>query len=438
MDAMKRLIAIWLLAFSLPAISQPVDVQGTRVWTSPAQTRLVVDISGPVNHRIYPLNNPDRLMVDIADAQFRGKLPRIDVADPLVLRLRGGSPDGGRSLRLVLDLKQQVRAKSFLMPPNERYGHRLIIDLVPKSGLGAIPAGNDPGARSHRGPRDVIIAIDAGHGGEDPGAIGPGGTLEKDVTLAIARRLAKLIEETAGMRALMIRDGDYYVGLRERARLAHEQRADIFLSIHADAFHDARVSGASVYTLSSHGATSEAAQWLAENENKADRIGGVASQDVDDELNRVLLELIQNGAIEHSRYAAEQMVAKLGALGPLHHGGIQQARFVVLKSPDVPSMLIETAFISNPQDEKRLRDPAHQQRIAQAIYDGVSAYFAQHPPPGTQLAASGRARQHLIHRGDTLIEIAKRYDVSVHALQAVNSLDSDRIRVGDILTIPES
>ncbi|MBK1702353.1 N-acetylmuramoyl-L-alanine amidase [Thiococcus pfennigii] len=435
---MKQLIALLLLAtLSLPALCQQVDVRGTRVWTSPDQTRLVVDVSGPVTHRVAPLQNPDRLMIDIADARLVGKLPHVDSADPLLLRLRAGSPDG-RGLRLVLDLKQQVRAKSFLMPPNERYGHRLIVDLLPKDGPRPILAGNGTGISPGAALRDLIIAIDAGHGGEDPGAIGPGGTLEKDVTLAIARRVAELVRATAGMRAVMIRDGDYYVGLRERARLAHDEQADLFLSIHADAFHDARVSGASVYTLSSHGATSEAAQWLAEHENRADRIGGIDFKDPDDDLNRVLFELAVNGAMEHSQYAAEQMLAKLGSVGPLHHPGIQQARFVVLKSPDVPSMLIETAFISNPNDEKRLCDPAHQERIARAIYEGIKAYFALHPLPGTHLAAGGAPRHHRIHRGDTLVGIARRYDVSVHSLQTVNSLDSDRIRVGDVLTIPES
>ncbi|AGA90469.1 N-acetylmuramoyl-L-alanine amidase [Thioflavicoccus mobilis 8321] len=435
---MKKLIAILLLTFSIPAICQQVDVRGTRVWTSPSQTRLVIDVSGPVTHRIVPLANPDRLMIDISDAQLTGRLPRVETADPLLMRLRSGSPDG-HSLRLVLDLKQRVRAKSFLMPPNERYGHRLIIDLLPKTSQGTILAGDGIGVfTSSRGAmRDLIIAIDAGHGGEDPGAIGPGGTYEKDVTLAIARRLATLVDQALGMRAVMIRDGDYYVGLRQRTLLAHKHHADLFLSIHADAFRDTRVSGASVYTLSSRGASSEAAQWLAEHENNADRIGGIELYESDNDLNRVLFELALNGAVEHSQYAAEQMIAKLGTIGPLHHDSVQQARFVVLNSPDVPSMLIETAFISNPHDEKRLRDPAHQQRIARSIFDGIQAYFAQHPLPGTQLASAG-TRHHLIHRGDTLIEIAKRYDVTVRSLQNVNSLTTDRIRVGDVLTIPES
>lgn len=439
---MSRVIAVFLLFFSMPATCQQVDVNGTRVWTSPSQTRLVIDVTGAVTHRITPLTDPDRLMVDIAGAQLQGRLPDIDAADPLLIRLRSGSPDG-HNLRLVLDLKQPVRAKSFLMPPNERYGYRLIIDLLAKNGDGPMLSGHAAGKEAIAGLsarsmlRNVIVAIDAGHGGEDPGAIGPSGTFEKDITLAIARRLARLVTASTGMEALMIRDGDYYVGLRQRVEMARRHQADLFVSIHADAFHDPKVTGSSVYTLSVNGASSEGARWLAERENQADRIGGIELDEVDDDLNRVLFELARNGSLEHSRYAAEQLLTKLQGLGPVHHATVQQARFVVLKAPDVPSILVETSFISNPDEETRLSDPAYQQRIAEALMEGIKAYFARHPLPGTRLAAPASERHHVIHRGDTLGEIARRYDVTISALQSANRLKSDRIHVGDILTIPE-
>lgn len=450
-DAMNRLVAIFLLLLYLPIAGARVDVEAPRVWTAPAQTRVVVDAGGPISHSIIPLTDPERLVVDIPEARLNGKLPKVDAKDPSLIRLRAGSPDG-ESLRFVFDLKQPVRVKSFLLPPNERYGHRLVIDLSPKPGQQALLAGTGTGmGRQRNGPGqtplgrggvgvpEVIIAIDAGHGGEDPGAIGPSGTLEKDVTLAIAERLAALIERAPHMRPIMIRDGDYYVGLRERVTRARQQQADLFLSIHADAYRDAQICGSSVYTLSVNGASSEAAKWLADRENNADRIGGIPLRDVDDDLNRVLFDLAQSGSLEHSRYAAEQLLTKLGRVGPLHQPDVQHARFVVLKSPDVPSVLIETAFISNPRDEERLTDSDYQQRLAQAIFEGVEGYFAMHRLPATapQIADAGAGRSHVIYPGDTLIAIARRYDVSLNSLRVANSLDSDLIRVGEILRIPE-
>ena len=377
---MSRVIAVFLLFFSMPATCQQVDVNGTRVWTSPSQTRLVIDVTGVVTHRITPLTDPDRLMIDLLAKNAEGPM--------LSGHTAGKEAIAGLSARSML--------------------------------------------------RNVIVAIDAGHGGEDPGAIGPSGTLEKDITLAIARRLARLVAASAGMEALMIRDGDYYVGLRQRVEMARRHQADLFLSIHADAFHDPKVTGSSVYTLSVNGASSEGARWLAERENQADRIGGIELDEVDDDLNRVLFELARNGSLEHSRYAAEQLLAKLQGLGPVHHATVQQARFVVLKAPDVPSILVETSFISNPDEETRLSDAVYQQRIAEALLEGIKAYFALHPLPGTRLAQPASERHHVIHHGDTLGEIARRYDVTISALQSANRLKSDRIHVGDILTIPES
>lgn len=285
-----------------------------------------------------------------------------------------------------------------------------------------------------------MVAVDAGHGGEDPGAIGPNGTYEKHVTLSIARHLAALLEDAPGMRPVLIRDGDYYVGLRRRVSLARQHGADLFVSIHADAYPDSSVRGASVYTMSFNGASSEAAEWLADRENNADRIGGIALAELDTDLNRVLFELSQNGSLEHSQYAAEQVLAKLRRIGPVHHDRVQRARFVVLKSPDVPSILVETAFISNPSEERKLRDQKHQRQIAAAVFDGIQAYFAKHPVPETETRVAGpsRQRRHIIDHGDTLTEIAKRYEVSLSSLRVANSLGGDRIRVGDVLTIPES
>ena len=285
--------------------------------------------------------------------------------------------------------------------------------------------------------RDLVIAIDAGHGGEDPGARGRKGTREKDVVLEIARRLAALIEKEPGMRPVMIRDGDYYIGLRKRIEKARSQRADLFISIHADAFRDSRARGSSVYVLSQRGASSEMARWLAARENAADLVGGVSLDDKDDLLAEVLLDLAQTATLEASVEVADNVLQEMKRLGKVHKKQVQHAGFVVLKSPDIPSLLVETAFISNPSEEQRLRNSRHQQQVAQAILAGVRNYFASNPPPGTLMAKSS-TRQHVIRRGDTLSNIAQRYGVSMNTLRSTNKLKNDNLLGGKVLTIPAS
>lgn len=442
---MYKIVAMLLLFLSLPVQAQQVEVRGARVWTAPDQTRLVVDTAATVSHKIFPLDNPDRLVIDIPDARLKGKLPAVNADEPMLSGMRSGIREGD-DLRLVLDLKQPVRAKSFVLQPNVKYGHRLVVDLVP-AGKGASGKADAKGSKPHlsinRGPkkaRDVVIAIDAGHGGEDPGAIGAKGTREKEVTLAIARKLAQLVKKEPGMRAVLIRDGDYYIRLRKRIKLARKLKADLFVSIHADAFRDRRVSGSSVYTLSHRGASSEAAKWLADKENSADLIGGIDLSENDNLLATVLLDMTQNATMEHSRVAAKKVLANLKSVGAVHNGSVQKAGFVVLKSPDIPSMLVETAFISNPTEEKRLRSAAHQTKLAKAILGGIKSYFKSYPPPGSRLASNenNSSRRHVINSGDTLLEIANQYDVSLNSLRSVNRLEDDRIRVGQVLTIPGS
>ncbi|UHD16190.1 N-acetylmuramoyl-L-alanine amidase [Thiocapsa bogorovii] len=445
----STLLFLLLLAVSAQCVfAEQASVQGTRVWTDPEKTRLVFETSSAITHRIFPLDEPDRLVIDLDDARMQSNLPKVDLGDPVLVGLRGGVR-GGSDLRIVLDLKQPVRAKSFALSPNERYGHRLIIDLTPKDGSSvrrvALPSFPNSSVRKSGAPRGegpaIIVAIDAGHGGEDPGAIGAAGTLEKDVTLAIARELAKLVDREPGLEALMIRDGDYYIGLQERIGIARERRADLFVSIHADAFTNATARGSSVYTLSFSGASSEAAKWLANRENSADLIGGVDLANNDDLLATVLMDMTQNATIEQSTQAAAMVLANLGRLGVVHRGDVQRAGFAVLKAPDVPSILVETAFISNPEEEKRLRDRGHQRQLAQAIMAGVLGYFRKYPPHGTLVDASlqggGGAREYVIGPGDTLSGIAKRHSVSISALRARNGLNDDIIRVGQVLAIPE-
>lgn len=408
------------------------EIHSARLWAAPDQTRVVFDISGPVQHSLFSLRNPDRLVVDISNAAVTQPLAGLDFSKGVVEGIRSAARNG-RDLRVVLDLRHGVRPKSFLLKPNAEYGDRLVIDLEQdQAGV------RQPVKRLQQDPaaaREIVIAIDAGHGGEDPGATGRNGTKEKEVVLAIARRLETLVQRTPGMRAVMVRDGDYYIGLRQRVAKAREQRADMFVSIHADAFRDTRARGASVFALSQRGASSEAARWLADRENAADMVGGVSLDDKDDVLASVLLDLSLTGTIEASLELGDYVLKQLKHIGRVHKSRVHQAGFVVLKSPDIPSILVETAFISNPGEERKLRDAAHQERLAQSIMRGIEGYFDRNPPPGTRLAQAA-ARRHVIARGDTLTGIAQRYDVSLTRLRSANGLTRDILRVGDVLTIP--
>jgi len=431
----------WLLLVLVSSLVEagPLQVQGVRLWAAPDNTRVVLDVSGPVEHRLFTLDGPHRLVVDLKNASIDSSLARTATRGGVVKQLRSG-PRNKTDLRLVLDLEGPVKPKSFILKPNQQYGHRLVIDLF-GSVAKAAPAPSAPRkVESQSQPsqlRDLVIAIDAGHGGEDPGARGSKGTREKDVVLDISRRLATLIEKEPGMRPVLIRDGDYYIGLRKRIEKARDQRADLFISIHADAFSDSRARGSSVYVLSQRGASSEMARWLAARENAADLVGGVSLDDKDDLLAEVLLDLAQTATLEASVEVADNVLQEMKRLGKVHKKQVQHAGFVVLKSPDIPSLLVETAFISNPSEEQRLRSGRHQQQVAQAILSGVRGYFASNPPPGTLVAKSG-ARQHVIRRGDTLSHIAQRYGVSMTTLRATNKLKNDNLLVGKVLTIPAS
>jgi N-acetylmuramoyl-L-alanine amidase len=394
----------------------PVAVEDVRLWSGPEGTRLVLDLSAPVRHEVFSIENPDRVVIDLQGARLAMRKALPD-GQGQVTRVRSG-PQSGGGLRIVLDLATRQPVKSFMVAPEGGAGHRLVVELPPVAAAAAatapqaplgqqvltagaatmsqVAAGTPPVksiAASAKG-RDLVVAIDAGHGGQDPGAIGRGGTREKDVTLAIARRLAKQIDAEEGMRALLIRDGDYFISLRGRIRKARDAGADMFISVHADSVLDRSVSGASVYVLSLRGASDEASRWLAERENAADLMGGVSLDDKNDVLASVLLDVTQKEAVSNSVEAADAVLGALRRVGHVHGSHrVRHAGFVVLKSPDIPSMLVETAFISNAGDERKLRDPAYQQRVAEAIHAGVRDFFYDKPPPGTKLAAIVAARR---------------------------------------------
>ena len=427
-----RLRYVLLLASALlgaPLQAAETTLKNVRFWNAPDHTRVVFDVSKAVEYHLFTLENPYRVVIDIKRANWeKGQRPAIKDGG-YVTGLRSAQQKESRTLRLVLDTDRSTKPKSFLLKPNEKYGHRLVVDLFQhKQG----PTKAVKTAREHEQFRDVVIAIDAGHGGEDPGASGPRGTKEKHITLAVAKKLAAVINKQKGMKAVLVRDGDYYLKLRKRIAKAREHRADLFVSLHADAFHQSNVRGSSVYILSERGASSEAARWLARKENDSDLVGGVTLDDKDDLLATVLLDLSQSATIEASAAFAQTTLRELKRIGKVHRRFVDRAGFAVLKSPDIPSVLIELAFISNPVEEKNLRSSAHQQKMANAIMKGMKRYLEKRPPDGTLFAA----KTHTIQRGDTLSQLAAKYQTSSGKLKSTNGLNGDTLKVGQVLRIP--
>lgn len=439
--AIPRLLPVAALALALPALAAN-QVNGIRLHDAPDSTRVVLDTSAKAAYKVFTMRRPDRVVIDLenagapdlADAKFDSRV---------VKRVRHASRGKG-NLRVVLDLHRPASPKDFTLPPTSPYGHRLVIDLYPEGDADA-PAPRRAPVAAPAGERLAVVALDAGHGGEDPGAIGAGGVYEKRVVLAIAQATKRYLDAMPGVTAKLVRSGDYYVPLRRRMGIARSDavRADIFVSIHADAFRLASVSGASVYALSDRGASSEVARWLAASENRSDLIGGVSGtrvslDEVEEPVAQVLVDLSMDGKMARSIDLGEAVLGALGGVAKLHKKRVEQAGFMVLKSPDVPSILIETGFLSNPAEARRLATARHQRRVAGAIAEGIRGYLLQYPPPDTllaQMVADGVLR-YVIKRGDTLSEIAARNRISMRSLRAVNTLAGDHIQVGQVLLIP--
>lgn len=423
-------------AFCPVSAAASAEVKGLRVWQAPDNTRVVLDLSGPADFTVSTLTGPDRLLIDLKTGKLGINLDTVTLGSTVVSKARLSTPPDADTLRLVLDLAQPVEPNAFALKPFQQYGDRLVIDLKDKTQRKPQPVIEVPATGESR---DVIVAVDAGHGGDDPGALGSKGTREKDVTLAIAKKLAEKINAAPGMKAYLTRNGDYFVGLRKRTELAREQRADLFISIHADSFKDKRANGASVWVLSQRGAQSEMGRWLEEKENSSDLLGGedtLSLAKYDDDVAKVLLDLSMYNAVGSSIDVGSAVLGSIKGVVPrLHKAKVQQAGFLVLKNPDIPAILVETAFLSNPNEESLLKDGKHQDNLAQAIAAGVKNYFEQRPPEGSQFAMAKRSK-HVIARGDTLADLASRYKVSVSDLREKNALKDDRLLVGQILQIP--
>ena len=433
---LRARLLIGVSLFLSAASAQAATVENIRIWSDDGRTRVVLDLSSAAQHKIFTLRAPDRIVVDLADSRLGRRLDDMPKGSGTVKAIRTGLRANG-DLRVVLDLSNTVRSRSFTAGPNDQYGDRLVIDLQRESGPRTVKRASE----SYQRGRDIIVAVDPGHGGHDPGAIGRAKTREKDIALQISKRLARELAAEPGMRPVLIRNADYYVDHRERMSIARRNKADIFVSIHADAVDDRRARGATVYVLSLKGASDEAAMRLAQRENGSGVVGDISLADKDPVLASVLLDLSQNASLSASLDAGAAVIRELGRVGSVRRYEVQQAGFVMLKSPDIPSILVETNYISNPTEEKKLRDKKQQQQIARAILSGLRKYFYENPPPDSQIAMNlkrspDKQVRHVIARGDTLSEIAERYNVSMSAIRAANRMTGDSVKIGQTLQIP--
>lgn len=471
-SSVLRYVSVLLLC-GLPMLlhAQKEHINNLRLWHSPDRTRIVFDVSTDIGYRSFILEEPFRLVVDFKGTELKATLPELQVDNRHIGAVRTGKPDVN-TLRFVFELKKELHHKSFVLTPNELYGHRLVVDLTEteqsaqlSSQVGSVVSQNlivskvdddveqvPPIEPVQRHPRKLIVAIDAGHGGEDPGAVGYRGSHEKKITLSIAKKLKKVIDQNPNMQAKLIRTGDYFIKLHKRRVSARQLDADIFVSIHADAFIKKSANGFSVFALSQRGATSAMAKALATQENAADLIGGVSLADKDEVLAKVLVDLSMTNTISESVNLGGRVLKELGKLGRLHSSRVEQAGFAVLKSPDMPSILVETGFITNPNDEKNLRSSNYQTKIANAIYAAIDGYYLQTPHYSNARYASPRVGEssgatslsksdsipliHIVKRGDSLSKISAQYNVTIASLKRLNNVKRDTVYLGQKVKLP--
>lgn len=435
-QSLRRLF--WLVALGIaPGMLSAGELTGVRLSSGPLSTRIVLDLDHAASHSLFELNDPSRIVIDLPHTDASSSL-RLPVPKGRVRSVRTGARPGGE-LRVVLDLTGPAASKSFLLAPDGEFGHRLVVDL-------SEPDATDTPRRvlteQYTG-RDIIVVIDAGHGGKDTGALGRSGLREKDVTLDIAKRLAALVQQTTGFTPVLVRHDDTYVTLDDRLNIARRAQADFFISIHADANRDRGLRGATVYSIESKRAAYEQRERLADRANAADLIGGVSISDKDEMLARVLLDLSQKASMSNSLTAGNYMIEHLSRITSIRKAAVQEGSYAVLTSPDIPSLLVETAFVSNSRDEDSLRDPAFRNLIARALFGALIDYYRSNAPPESFVARNPPPAQqapirHVIARGETLSEIAERYRISLRELRRANEISGDVIRIGQVLTIPRT
>lgn len=409
-------------------------IESVRVWPAPENTRVVFDLSQKPDFKYFSLQTPNRLVIDFKNSKNLAALTNSLKNDRRVKKIRTSKAKQKGATRLVLELAEKYRISVFPLAPAGQYGHRLVIDLYDKK-IQSIAKQN-----TKSGKRDIVVAIVAGHGGEDPGSIGAAGTYEKRITLNISKKIAALINKKKGMKAVMIRSGDYFVAHNRKTELARKYKADLLISIHADAFTSSKPSGASVLVQSTRRADSEFARWMQNREKNSELLGGAGEtikKTKDQNLAIALADMKKEHTMGTSYDFAEHVIKELKKVTKLHKKRPERLSLAVLKSADIPSVLIETGFISNHQEEKRLNNARHQQKLAKAISLAVDKYFSRNPPAGTLIAAT-RVREHKVSRGESLSVVAQRYKVSVRELKSANNLKSNVVRIGQTLKIPQA
>ena len=432
------LLAVYLLAVSVQIFAS-ANVHEVRLWRSPDSTRVVFDMSAAAKHKVFTLSSPYRVVLDIQNATMSANLSSLELVNTPVSNIRFAK-QGSSGVRVVLDMSRAVGVRSFFLKKSGEAKDRLVLDL---SDVTSAKKANKSQKTVHeikKGRRDIIIAIDAGHGGEDPGAIGPKKIYEKTVVLEIAKALKAQFDAKKGYKAILVRTGDYYIPLAKRRDIARKADADMFISVHADAFSSPKAYGTSVYALSSKGATSTFARFLADKENKSDLVGGVSLSDKDAVLSSVLLDLSMTHKMQSSLEIGDHVLGHMGEISRLHSRRVEQAAFAVLKTPDIPSLLIETGFISNPGEAKKLATKSYRKKMANAIYQGVNDWFSENASEDTYIAQqfkkSNKGSIYIVSSGDTLSGVASRHAVSMKAIKKANQLRSNSLRIGQRLTIP--
>ena len=447
----RSIVSVLFLCFVVQfAYGAQNNIDGVRIWPSPDNTRVVFDMKAAPEFTYFTLKNPLRLVIDLKNTSDSAKLSGVENSGNLIKKLRYSTPKNKSSARIVVELNRSTKPSLFAVTPNGSLGHRLVVDLpdsAPKTSA-TLSASSSTGSvviddKSSARDRDIIVAIDAGHGGHDPGSVGPAGTYEKHITLSIAKKLESKINREPGMRAIMTRGGDYYISPNRRPEIAREKKADLLISIHADAFSQPQPRGGSVWVLSTRRADTELGRWLEKSERHSELLGGAAEVINDKSSERYLTETILGLSMDHSMATSHDLgnkvVEELKQVTSLHKRKPQAASFAVLTAPDIPSILVEVGFISNPQEEKNLNWSKYRERLANAMFKATKRYFKQIPPDGTLWAQEkAKNRTHKVRSGESLSLLAQRYNVKVSSIKAANDLSSDVVRVGQVLNIPRT
>ncbi|MGJ8681893.1 N-acetylmuramoyl-L-alanine amidase [Paraglaciecola sp.] len=433
------LLVVCHIGFAKNALGQN-NIDGLRIWPSPNTTRLVFDLTNTPKFTYFPLANPERLVLDIENTAKNFDFSKVNNESNLVKKVRYSKAKNANSIRVVIELSKKLDKNVFALQPTKPYGNRLVIDFTDTSAPTAPQIVLDAKSSNNR---DIVIVLDAGHGGEDPGSIGPSKSYEKNVTLGISKRLATLINKEKGLKAIMTRTGDYYISPNARPQIARKHKADLFVSVHADAFTTPQPSGASVWVLSMKRANSELGRWIERTERHSELLGGAAEVIQNTANERYLAEALLDMSMDHSLTTSydlsRDVIKQLGRVTKMHKKTPQAASLAVLTSPDIPSILVETGFISNPKEEKNLNWSAYRQKLAQSIFSGIKEHFKSSPPDGSLWAKwKQETRTHKVRSGESLSLLAQRYNVSLSQLKQVNNLRSDVVKIGQVLTIPRT